>query len=73
MSNNGDYQGVYLSDEISATELGFEKLSYSFEVFFSDLYFILFDGVHFQYSKVYVIFLFCKRSNAFLICYCCSF
>ena len=54
---------------IFATKLSFENLCRSPEVFFSYFFFHLhfFDGVHFQYSQVLVIFLLSKCSNAFLI------
>ena len=55
-------------EEISATKHPFKKFSRFFSGTFS--YFFLrlniFDGVHFQYSQVLIIFLFFEHSNTFL-------
>ena len=65
--------------EISAAELGFQKLSHSFKELFSNFSFhlCLLDGVHFQYFLVLIIFLFFKHSDSFLIwllySLCCFF
>ena len=62
-------QGVRYIGEISAAELGFKKFSDLSEVLFSYFFFHLhlFDGAHFQYFQVLVVFLFSNRSNISLI------
>ena len=65
----GRYPGVYVFDETFAAERGFEKLSSSSEVLFSNLFLRLrlFEGVRFQYSKVLVAFVLSERPKLYLI------
>ena len=69
VSYKGDNPGVYPTNEISAEELDFEKLSALSEVIFSYFFFHLglFDGIRFQYLQVIVIFFFSGRTDSFLI------
>ena len=64
----GCFPSIYYFDETS-TELGFDKVSPSFEVYFSHFFFhpCLFDGIHFYYFQFLLIFLFYKRFDNFLI------
>ena len=59
----------YLFDEISVAKLGFKKFSRSSEVFISNFSFhlCLSDGICFQYSQEFVVFLLSERFNSFLI------
>ena len=64
----GNCSDVYIFDNISATEFGLEKFSHSSRLLSYFFFRVrLLDWILFQYSQVFVIFLFSKRSESFLI------